>query len=54
MSLSEGRHDYRVPVAGVLREPGRDDDVTNIRQLVILAREKQAGTRLRIDDIRLE
>jgi VanZ family protein len=54
VSLIEGKQDYRVRVAAVLQQTGRDDDVTNIRQLVILAREKQSGVRLRIDDIRLE
>lgn len=52
--LTEGKQEYRVPIVEVLQQTGRDDDVTNIRQLVILAREKQSGARLRIGDIRLE
>lgn len=54
VSLSKGRQDYRVPIANVLKETNRNEVVANIRQLVILAREKQSGARLRIDDIRLE
>lgn len=54
VTLSNGRREYRVPVLSTIREAGRGDELTNIRQLVILARDKQAGARLRLDDIRLE
>ena len=54
VTLSDGRQEYRVPVLATIREAGRGDDLTNIRQLVILARDKQAGARLRLDNIRLE
>ncbi len=54
VTLSDGRREYRVPVLSTIREAGRGDDLTSIRQLVILARDKQAGARLRLDDIRLE
>lgn len=52
--LADGWQEYRIPVLSTIREAGRGDEVTNIRQLVILARDKQAGARLRLDDIRLE
>ena len=54
VTLADGRQEYRVPVLATIREAGRGDELTNIRQLVILARDKQAGARLRLDDIRLE
>jgi VanZ family protein len=54
VKLSDGRREYRVPVLSTIREAGRGDELTNIRQLVILARDKQAGARLRLDDVRLE
>ena len=54
VTLTDGRQEYRVPVLSALREAGRGDDMTNIRQLVILARDKQAGARLQLDNIRLE
>jgi len=54
VTLLNGWQEYRIPVKSAIREAGRGADVTNIRQLVILARDKQAGARLRLDDIRLE
>ena len=54
VTLSDGRQEYRIPVLSAISEAGRNDDLTNIRQLVILARDKQGGARLRLGDIRLE
>jgi hypothetical protein len=54
VTLLDGWQEYRIPVLSAISEAGRGDDITNIRQLVILARDKQAGARLRLDDIRLE
>lgn len=54
VTMSDGRQDYRVPILPTIREAGRGDELTNIRQLVILARDKQAGARLQLDSIRLE
>ena len=54
VTLSDGRQEYRVPVLATIREAGRGDELTNIRQLVILARDEQAGARLQLDNIRLE
>ncbi|MGI9202189.1 MAG: VanZ family protein [Woeseiaceae bacterium] len=54
ITLADGRQEYRIPVLSTIGEAGRGDELTNIRQLVILARDKQAGARLRLDSIRLE
>ena len=54
VTLVDGRQEYRIPILPTIREAGRGDDLTNIRQLVIFARDKQAGERLRLDNIRLE
>lgn len=54
VTLRDGWQEYRIPVLATIREAGRGDDMTNIRQLVILARDKQAGARLQLDNIRLE
>jgi len=54
VTLSDDKQEYKIPVLSTIREAGRGDELTNIRQLVILARDKQAGARLRLDDIRLE
>lgn len=54
VTLVDGKQEYRVPVMPTISEAQRGDDLTNIRQLVILARDKQAGARLQLDDIRLE
>ena len=54
ITLLDGRREYRIPVLPTVTEAGRGDEITNIRQLVILARDKQAGARVRLDDIRLE
>ena len=54
VSLSKGQREYRVPIRAVLREASRGDTIDNIRQLVILARDKHSGARLRIDNVRLE
>lgn len=54
VTLLSGRQEYRIPVESAISEAGRGDDMTNIRQLVILARDKEDGARLRLDDIRLE
>jgi hypothetical protein len=54
ITLLDGRQEYRVPILSTIREAGQGDDMTNIRQVVILARDKQAGARLQLDDIRLE
>lgn len=53
VTLLDGRREYRIPLLSTIREAGRGDELANIRQLVILARDKQAGARLRLDDIRL-
>ena len=54
ITLLDGKREYRVPVLPTITEAGRGDESTNIRQLVFLARDKQAGARLRLGDIRLE
>ena len=46
--------EYRIPIHSVLGKTGRDEDVADIRQVVLLARDRRVGTRMRIDNIRLE
>ena len=45
---------YRVSIAEVLAETQAPDDIGNIRQLVLLARDRTEGAVLSVDDIRLE
>jgi len=45
---------FRIPIGELLTQTGRGDDIADIRQLLILARDRNQGSRMRIDNIRLE
>lgn len=45
---------HRVPIREVLRQAGRADDVSSIRQVALFARSRHRGAVMQIDNLRLE
>jgi hypothetical protein len=55
INITEKPEQFRIPIRAVISELGPDNsDVSDIRQIVILARDKREGALLRLDNIRLE
>lgn len=54
ITVSQGMSSHRVRIQDILVQAGRSDDAGNIRQVALLARSRNRGTILRIDNIRLE
>jgi VanZ family protein len=52
--VSDERQSYRLPIRSILREAGRGDEISDIRQVVLLARSRTAGAHFRLDEVRLE
>ncbi len=52
--VNESPGTYRVAIADVIAETQASDDISDIRQLIILGRDKTDGAVLHIDNIRIE